>query len=656
MKYRLLLFMSFAMFACDNVEPAGESAGVEKGSSWESVSVAVDILGTSESFGTRSILSGDIENKITGITLAAYDEQDVLVDVKHYESRFSSMSLNMRKDMRYTVYALANMGNMTSAFPAVKSGVDSIEYVVPSYKDVNVKGIPMCGIKEFGIDEKDTVVWVERLFAKVEVTILHSGLEDASEESPWVANLCNKSLYVRQANSRLLPFAEKGSRAESPADIMKLSDHHSDLNDVYSYDGRFEMSELCPGPGYFQDTTIVFYVPENVQGRLLPQNSDPFSKVHENLEGVNGKSYGDICTYLEFNAFKADSQGYSGSLMYKYYLGEDNTSDFSIERNCHYVMTLDFSEKGFFMDNWKITRGDDWVDTRSLHFLADSYNVTSIRPVDVMIHYHPHNAGGNSMPDPDKWTYSYDKEAAGKAGLILTFRPDSLVNGNFFLRAETMQYPKVGASIPIKIMTTDGVVSDSTVVTIGHPMYMYIEWVSQPRFLSQYGNFKITRFDEDDFPLTMVVGDTSRIYCEQVARDEFKVTVRKTGVATVTITNALGTKTRSTFVDGLVPHFALDTTRVELSLSGKVTSVGFELQNKSDYSITNIDADVFDEVIALVPDDAPDWVDLKSYVHRLDFRISDSSGLKVGDTYTFDVGLKTYPWYNPKTITAVIVE
>jgi hypothetical protein len=174
---------------------------------------------------------------------------------------------------------------------------------------------------------------VQRLFAKLDVRILHKGLSGYSPSDYYAFNLCNKSLYVRQANSRLLPFSEEGSRAFDSADILEVSDSHGNLNDRNAYQGSLSQGELGPGPGYVQDTTLVFYVPENVQGKLLPSNPDPFAKDYEAISNIGGRSYSDLCTYLEFNARRENTLGYYGGVKYRYYLGEDNTSDFSLVRN-----------------------------------------------------------------------------------------------------------------------------------------------------------------------------------------------------------------------------------------------------------------------------------------------------------------------------------
>ena len=214
------------------------------------------------------------------------------------------------------------------------------------------------------------------------------------------------------------------------ADFLDVSDSYQHLNDKNAYQGSLSQSGLGPGPGYAQDTTLVFYVPENVQGNLLPENDDPFGKVYEEISDIGGQSYSDLCTYLEFNARRENTQGYSGDVMYRYYLGADNTSDFSLVRNKRYDVTLDFTEDGFFAESWKVTRGGDWNDTRVLKFLGDSFSVQPGESADIMIHYHRAGRNGvDSQHIPGDWMLQVDDEAMASAGLTYSFDPSVLVTG-----------------------------------------------------------------------------------------------------------------------------------------------------------------------------------------------------------------------------------
>ena len=281
-----------------------ENAVVEEAASvigLAAVNVVTCIDGASPS--TRSILGDStIEDKVTCVSLASYSAEGRLLDARHYEAGAPAMELWVEAGGANTLYALVNMGDMTERFPTDEKEVERMEYVLESFERVSEAGIPMCGIrKNVSPEELPVIVDVERLFAKVRVRLLHTMLDGAGT-SLYAFNLCNKSLYMRQANSVLSPFSEGGSRAVRKEDVMDVSDYNADMNDRSAYEGSLTMSQLGPGPGYFQDTTFVFYLPENNQGMLLPDNQSPACKNYENISLLDGVPYGDLCTYLEFNA------------------------------------------------------------------------------------------------------------------------------------------------------------------------------------------------------------------------------------------------------------------------------------------------------------------------------------------------------------------
>lgn len=199
---------------------------------------------------TRSILDeSSIESKITGVSLASYSAEGKLLDARYYEDGIPSMELWVDTRGGSTLYALVNMGDMTERFPTDEKDVEKIKYVLESFDEVSETGIPMCGIrKNVSHEELPVVIDVERLFAKVRVRILHTKLS-GSGTGPYAYNLCNRSLYMRQANSVLSPFGEGGSRAVRKGDIMNISDYIADMNDRNAYEGSLPAAQLGPEIG-----------------------------------------------------------------------------------------------------------------------------------------------------------------------------------------------------------------------------------------------------------------------------------------------------------------------------------------------------------------------------------------------------------------------
>ncbi len=588
-----------ALLSCDMAEPVLKSDGRDYVQE-EMTMFSVEISGVRKCYETRSVLTDEnIETRITGITLAAYGENGALVDAKHYTSDFSEMSLSIGTNISCNIYALANMGDMSAMFPSSEDDVPLMEYTVSSYEQVDECGIPMCAELTVWSGTQENIIYLDRLFAKVNVRILHTGLADASSEYPYVFNMCNKSLYMRQVNGRLTPFADGGSRAEHYGDIMDIADYNPNLNDKNTYQGPLKPSELGPGPGYLQDISYVFYIPENVQGRLLPGNSDPFGKVYDNI----GPDAGDVCTYLEFNAKKERSLGYEGSVMFRYYLGADNTSDFSVERNCRYDLTLDFTEEGFFADSWKVTRGDDWTDYRSLYFLEDSYQIYKGGTVDVMVHFNRNISGTtDSEPYPDRWLYDFDETAMNNAGLSFSFDPHTLVtaeNGckEFCFRFTAADDAEAGESFPLTVMTTDGSIVDHAVLNIVGSTGLSASWNSRPEYVSQYGTFTVSGYEASDLPLKYSVSDESKLSCIKLGDDMFRVVAYGSGPSAIIVSSSDGSKTASVSLDVSAPRLKLDEASVELNPDGRSVSVGYEYLTASGNPLANVSMDAWNSVL-----------------------------------------------------------
>lgn len=292
----------------------------------QEVSISTDILvleGVPEaepSGETKSsvLTASGIESKVTGITLAAYCE-GTLVAKKHYTSSLSSMVFTLTKDKTYTVYALANMGDMVSSVPSSESSMSSLEYSISSYSTVNSNGIPMAGKKE-GVSVSSTStsfsVPLTRLLAKVTANI------NCTWENPRI-----QEVRVFNMNKRLRPFGT--SVAGSASDILSFQDYETATN----------------GP----TCTVTLYVPENMQG-TISGIADSFHKTNDQGNAtVSGKQ--SLLTYLQTKV--SSSSLYSGDVYYRSYLGNNNTTNFDIQRNTHYVWNLTFTEEGLQHNDWK---------------------------------------------------------------------------------------------------------------------------------------------------------------------------------------------------------------------------------------------------------------------------------------------------------------
>ena len=569
------------------------------GSGLSRIDVSAEIEGE-DIVEVKSVLSAGVESRVTDLTLASYDADGHLVDVVYYESFRETMSL-LVESSGGSIYALANMGDMSGIFPLSESNVCEIEYHVESYSEVEAKGFPMSGkLTDYSLESGRAVIKLQRLFAKLRVRITHKSLAGYSPSMHYAYNLCNKSMFIRQANSRILPFSVDGSKAVKAADIMGVSDGHQNLNDRSAYQGSLSQSEIGPGPGYLQDTTLVLYVPENVQGRLLPQNKDPYAKDYGAISDVGGKSYSELCTYLEFNARRENTQGYSGDVMYRYYLGADNTSDFSLERNKRYDITLDFTEDGFFSQSWKVSRGDDWKDGRILEFSGEPYLINPGGTARMLIHYHRSGrVQADSQIYPDDWDFHVDDDLMMDAGVSYSFDPSALVmDDDGFARCCVNLVAdadaEVGRIIPVKIISRDGSLADESSVTVVARSELSPVWDFCPEYVSQEGLMYVTGATKDDLPLSVSLADPSKVSCSRVGDDAFKIIAKGTGKVHMVISNVSGTKMKVVSLDIKAPGLMIDGASFTLNPDGEGVAFNYSYVDVQGNLLQNVNASAFD--------------------------------------------------------------
>ena len=282
---------------------------------------------------TRSLLTAaDIEMKRTTVTLAAYADGK-LAATGSFRTGLDAMVLDLDPNRSHTVYALVNMGDMSSAFPFMESELNSLTYRIPSYTDgdgsLATLGIPMAG--KLTWPDQGTVILVERLLAKV-TTQLSCEWEGARI----------RSVRVRNLNRVLRPFGE----------AVREED--------------WDQQEFQQGTGTASGT-FVFYVPENRQGTIGGIRSSA-DKSPDRSDEVRARK--NRLTYLETEV--EGSGKYEGCITYRSYLGKDAVSDFDIRRNAHYRWTLHFLEDGLQYNDWKHDNG--LTDTQSGLHIDDGWD------------------------------------------------------------------------------------------------------------------------------------------------------------------------------------------------------------------------------------------------------------------------------------------
>lgn len=276
---------------------------------------------------TRSSIDAD-EDALEDINLYAYC--DGKLEAMLYTQSPEDIRMKLYKGRTYNMYALANMGEVEA--PVSEEDMKDHRYSVGSLREIE-GAFPMAWMKEgFTIEGSSPSlgIFLERLLARISFSIDSSELDDFQVTA----------IKLRQGALGVYPFRED-SRAESASDVA--DGDWASASDLSTVNAGGE---------------IAFYALENRQGVLMPGNSDPWSKTPD---GIPDNS--ELCTYLEMtSSYSGQYQGVtvsSDKVTYRFYLGENNCTDFNVIRNKDVKINLKVTEDRIFDESWRVSYGED---------------------------------------------------------------------------------------------------------------------------------------------------------------------------------------------------------------------------------------------------------------------------------------------------------
>ena len=286
-----------------------------------------------------------------------------------------------RKDASVTANLLEALG---SAFPADEAELEAMAYrldggaINAAWRRETMAEVAQYGIPFSCVDRKVPVASLlsaglsvpqERpswMFSRVEVTVDH-GLFDGGDPAK-VGYFTNRTLKMKQANLRLLPFSSAGTKALSAADVG---------------DG-----DLDPAMTNGTSNTYVFFVPENRQGTApeaafaAAPDAAGKSRLKVPSNTLIPAACRDFGTYVEFKGtLDKHAGGFGGDVTYQFYLGANETTDFNLLRGRRYRIRLCFSADGLFHPDWRVQ--PDLSDDRLFRLTADPSFSTDIGDVNA---------------------------------------------------------------------------------------------------------------------------------------------------------------------------------------------------------------------------------------------------------------------------------
>lgn len=278
---------------------------------------------------TKSSMSVS-EDDIQDINIYAY--RGGILEAEAY-GKGTSISLELLPDSEYTVYALANVGEIHA--PAYESQLGQIS--------ITPDKMAMCcregRTKTFTDSDRSLQLELSRLYAKY---ILE--LDDALQNCSYTVS----SVRVINHADSVLPFSGASAASGTSAGDYASADDLSKLN---------------------SGEKVCFYVLENCQGVLLPDNADPWKKCPENIPSDKR----DLCTYLHIEGTWS-TEGAVADMSINLMLGTDNCTDFNVVRNTAVSITLSLEDSGTLKSNWKVVL-DSLEDKRNLSFTSSKATV-----------------------------------------------------------------------------------------------------------------------------------------------------------------------------------------------------------------------------------------------------------------------------------------
>ena len=275
---------------------------------------------------TRSAISPD-ENLIKDVNIAIY-RLGVLHTSLFLEGK-TDTELELDRG-EYSVYAVGNIGEET-AFPVYEAFMPRWRYRISSTADLKEKGMAFTAADTIYVNKGGGVFTLKmnRMIARCGFRFDASALE----------GMRVKSVKLRQTALDMAPFGSAGSVPEK-------------LEDIGDYASEMDLAALRKGE------TVYFYCLENDRGELLPENKDIWGKVPDKIPGLAEK-----CTFVEVTAeISHNPAGLTGEVTYRFYLGKNTTTDFSVERNTDYTISLTTSEDGLGRTGWMIDTSGLGID------------------------------------------------------------------------------------------------------------------------------------------------------------------------------------------------------------------------------------------------------------------------------------------------------
>ncbi len=269
-------------------------------------------------FGATRAMDDNIGDLVIAVYWNGILDQSISVE------KGNEAELRLTAGRTYTYFASANTDEYE--VPDEESQIKKLKTSVSPGKPTG--SFPMSAFGTFSVDDvspEPVTVLMRRLFSKMRFKVDFSDVPD----------LEITDARIRQASSSVSVFQLTYAAETGDGDYATASD----------------LAKLNSGG------EAVLYVPENIQGILLPESAGQWDKIPENIPGKKG-----VCTYLEVSGRFSGENKLNGEVKYRFYLGRNATNDFNIPRNTDFTVELIPTRDAITRPSWKIDSDNVYAD------------------------------------------------------------------------------------------------------------------------------------------------------------------------------------------------------------------------------------------------------------------------------------------------------
>lgn len=293
--------------------------------------VRPDKIGTA----VKSSFSYDDLQRMTDLNVFIYHQGKLLSDYSRYFPDMSALMLSFPYGLDgFNIYLIGNVGKLNA--PEDEADMSSMRCVLNSYNEFRRVGFPVAEVCRDYRKGDPAHFKLKRLVGQynVRMRVSASGTEYKIRDVRLYN--CARDVY---------PFGD--DIKASVFDCMECEGKCT-CGDALTQE---DVDALNSG------SSVPLYFVENLQGVLLPDNTDRKLKIPSNLELIES-GVADRCTYMEISADVVTPTARYHDAKYRFYLGQDQTTDFSIRRNTLHEVTLDFTQNMVCEEEWRIEVGD----------------------------------------------------------------------------------------------------------------------------------------------------------------------------------------------------------------------------------------------------------------------------------------------------------